>query len=78
MKAIPPSDGSGHDDNDYAALEAVRNLYMSARPGSIARLGAPREKIAMAGLARMGYDPAAVALEYRRTLPGQKSPLLGA
>lgn len=78
MRAIPPSETSGNDGQDWAALEAVRNLYSAAKPGSVERLGAPREKIAMAGLARMGYDPAAVALEYKRTLPGQMSPLLGA
>ncbi len=69
--AMPPSDGVGHDDQDWAAIDAIKNLYFSGRPGDVERLGAPRRKIAQAGLARAGYDPAAVENERMRGLPGQ-------
>jgi hypothetical protein len=78
MKAIPPSETPGTDGQDWAALEAIRNLFTAAKPGSIERLGAPRTKIAMAGLARMGYDPETVLEEYKRAAPGQQSPILAA
>lgn len=77
-QAIPPSETPGHDDNDWAAINAIRALYQSGRPGLEARLGPQRTKIALAGLARAGYDPALIQEEYRRTLPGQKNPLLAA
>lgn len=73
LKALPPSGTPGHDDNDWAALEAIRSLYLSGRPGEVERLGRPRQKIAEAGLARLGYDPALVVEERRRSLPGQGS-----
>lgn len=73
MKAMPPSDGIGHDAQDWAALDAVKNLYFSGRPGEVERLGAPRRKIAQAGLARLGYDPALVESDRQRALPGQAS-----
>lgn len=73
LKALPPSGTAGHDQNDWAALEAVRNLYLSGRPGEVERLGRPRQRIAEAGLARLGYDPALVVEERRRGLPGQGS-----
>ncbi len=76
MKAIPPSETPGADGQDWAALEAIRQLYTAGQPGSVERLGKPRQKIALAGLARMGYDPAQVEDDYRRSRPGQVSPLL--
>ncbi len=72
-EAMPPSDGAGHDDQDWAALSAISALYQAGLPGSVERLGAPRRKIAQAGLARAGYDPAAVEYERMRGLPGQQS-----
>jgi len=76
MKAIPPSDTPGADGQDWAALEAIRNLFTAGAPGSVERLGKPRTKIAMAGLARMGYDPDTIMEDYKRALPHQASPLL--
>jgi len=73
MKAIPPSDTPGNDGQDWAALRAIENLYMAGRPGEVERLGAPRRKIAQAGLARLGYDPALVESDRQRALPGQQS-----
>jgi len=73
MKAIPPSDGAGHDDQDWAALSAIQALYSAGKPGSVARLGAARGKIALAGLARLGYDPATVLEDYTRAGVGQQS-----
>lgn len=71
MKAMPPSDGDGYDGQDWEALNAIRSLYSARRPGSVERLGKERQKIANAGLARMGYDANLVNEDYRRTLPGQ-------
>ena len=73
MKAMPPSDDDGYDGQDWEALNAIRSLYAARRPGSVARLGKERQKIANAGLARMGYDPNLVNEDYRRTLPGNQS-----
>lgn len=73
MDAIPPSDTAGHDDQDYEALNAIRSLYAAGMPGSVERLGASRQKIANAGLARMGYDANLVNEDYKRGLPGQQS-----
>jgi hypothetical protein len=77
MKAAPPSESAGADDNDYAALNAIRSMYEAAHPG-MQRLGAPRLKIAQAGMARLGYDAPLAQYDYTRSLPGQKSPLLSA
>jgi len=71
--AMPPSDGTGHDSQDWAALDALKSLYFSGRPGEVEKLGAPRRKIAQAGLARLGYDPALVESDRQRGLPGQQS-----
>ena len=73
MKAIPPSESPGNDGQDWMALRAIENLYMAGRPGEVERLGAPRRKIAQAGLARLGYDPALVEQDRMRALPGQSS-----
>jgi hypothetical protein len=71
MKAIPPSDGDGNDGQDWEALNAIRSLYAARRPGSVEGLGKERQKIANAGLARLGYDPALINEDYLRTRPGQ-------
>ena len=76
MKASAPSAGSGTDGQDWAALEAIRNIYSLALPGSLERLGPERQKIVQAGMARLGYDPNLVTSEYKRSLPGNQSPLL--
>jgi hypothetical protein len=78
MKALPPSETPGADGQDWNAINAIVEMYKSGRPGVEARLGPARTKIALAGLARQGYDPALISEEYKRTLPGQKSPLLSA
>lgn len=71
--AMPPSDGQGHDEQDWAAIDAIKQLYFAGRPGEVERLGAPRRKIAQAGLARAGYDVASVENQRMRGLPGQGS-----
>lgn len=73
MKAIPPSETVGHDGQDWAALGAIRSLYFAGKPGSVEALGAARQKTALAGLARLGYDPNLVDEEYKRGLPYQGS-----
>lgn len=70
-KAIPPSDTPGADNQDWAAINAIANLYAAGRPRDVAALGPQRRKIAQAGLARAGYDPALVEEEYRRGLPNR-------
>jgi hypothetical protein len=75
MKALPPSESPGADGQDWNAINAIVEMYKSGKPGVEARLGPARTKIAMAGLARAGFD---LSEEYKRTLPGQKSPLLSA
>jgi hypothetical protein len=76
MKALPPSESPGADGQDWNAINAIVEMYKSGRPGVEARLGPARTKIAMAGLARQGYDPALISEEYNRSLPGQQSPML--
>jgi hypothetical protein len=76
MKALPPSETPGADGQDWNAINAIVEMYKSGKPGVEARLGPARTKIAMAGLARQGYDPALISEEYNRSLPGQLSPML--
>jgi hypothetical protein len=78
MKALPPSDTPGADGQDWNAIGAIVNMYKSGRPGVEARLGPARTKIALAGLARRGYDPNLISEEYKRSLPGQGSPIRAA
>ena len=73
MKALPPSEGMGNDDQDWAALNAIRSLYFGAKPGEVEKLGQERQKIARGGLARLGYNPRLVEEERARSLPGQGS-----
>ncbi len=75
MKALPPSPEVGHNANNYAALDAIERLYFSADTplGAVQQLGPARRKIAEAGLARKGYDPALVNEDYMRRQPGQGS-----
>jgi hypothetical protein len=75
MKAIPPSPGVGHDDNNWAALNAIEKLYFSGDTpaGAVQQLGPARQKIALAGLARKGYDPQLAQEDYNRRQIGQGS-----
>lgn len=72
-KAMPASDTEGHDEQDWAALNAIKSLYFARKPGTVAALGAQRQKTALAGLSRLGYDSAQVQEDYDRSLPGQQS-----
>lgn len=71
MKAMPPSEGDGHDGQDWAALNAIKSLYFARKPGTVAALGQQRQKTALAGLSRLGYDADQVSQDYERSLPGQ-------
>lgn len=73
VDALPPSGTPGNNDQDWAALNAIRNLYSAGKPGSLEALGPARRKIAQAGMARLGYDPNLVEEDYQRGLPGQQS-----
>lgn len=72
--AIPPSDTPGNDDQDWAAINAIANLYFAGRPGEVERLGRQRRKTTMAGLARASYDPLLVEEERVRGLPNRGNP----
>jgi hypothetical protein len=72
-QAIPPSEGTGHDSQDWAALNAIKSLYFARRPGSVEALGQARRKTAQAGLARLGYSAPQVEEDYSRSLPWQGS-----
>lgn len=79
VKALPPSQTAGMDDGqDWAAINAMRALYSSGRPGIEARLGPQRTKTGLAAMARAGFDPVQVTEDYNRSLPGQRSPRLAA
>lgn len=78
MKALPPSDSPGADGQDWHAINAITEMFKAGRPGSLERLGESGQKIALAGAARAGYDPLRLMEDYKRSLPGQKSPLLSA
>lgn len=68
--ALPPSDDDGHDSQDWAALRAIESVYLSGNP-AYQKLGSARQKIASAGMARLGYDPILAEQDRRRALPGQ-------
>lgn len=72
-EAMPPSDGVGHDEQDWAALAAVKSLYFGGNPQGVNRLGAPRKKIALAGMGRLGYSPDLVDYDYQRGLANRGS-----
>lgn len=72
-KAIPASDSEGHDDQDWAALNAIKSLYFAGKPGAVNKLGAARTKIARAGLTRLGYDADTVTEDNQRAGIGQGS-----
>lgn len=71
VKAMPASESQGHDDQDWAALNAIKSLYFAGKPGSVERLGAARRKTAQSGLARAGYDPNLVEEDYTKAGVGQ-------
>jgi hypothetical protein len=75
MKAAPPSETPGADGQDWGALEAIRQMYTLGKP-SIAKLGTERQKLALGGMERLGYNPALVQADFLASRPGQKSPLL--
>lgn len=73
MKAIPPSDGVGHDESDFAALRAIQSVFSAAKPGSYERLR-PGQKAAFAsGLSRLGYYAPDALADMKRANPGQQS-----
>lgn len=70
--ALPPSDDNGNDAQDWAALRAIESVYLSGNP-AYQKLGSARQKIASAGMARLGYDPVLAEQDRWRALPGQGS-----
>lgn len=73
LKAIPPSEGGGMDDDDYAALAAIENVYRASKPGSYERLRPGQRKMFAGGLARLGYNPEDAISQMRRNAPGQRA-----
>lgn len=76
LKAIPPSDGMGHDDDDFAALNAIQNVFSASKPGSYERLRPGQQKMFAAGLSRLGYYAPDALKQMRRNAPGQQSSAL--
>lgn len=73
LKAIPISDGQGMDDDDFAALTAIENVFRASKPGSYERLRPGQRKMFAGGLARLGYNPEDAISQMRRNAPGQAS-----
>lgn len=71
MRALPPSGGQGHDQQDWAALNAIQNLYFGAKPGQVERLDPVQQREAQSGLRRLGWNAEQVDAQRRRSLPGQ-------
>lgn len=71
--AMPPSDSVGHDEQDWAGLDAIKNLWFARKPGQVERLGQARRQIGMAGLKRLGFDPNLVEQDRIRAGVGQGS-----
>lgn len=73
-KAIPPSSGTGLDQQDWAGLAAIQNLWFANKPGAVERLGEERRRAGMAGLQRLGYNANLVESDrINRTRLGQGS-----
>ena len=71
IDAIPPSDGQGMDDDDFAALAAVENVFRASKPGSFARMRPGQQKAFAGGLSRLGYYAPDAIADMRRNDPGQ-------
>lgn len=57
LKAVPPSEGTGLDENDYAVLQAAKALYSTnLRPGTYERMRPGQQAIMESAGRRLGYD----------------------
>lgn len=73
LKAIPPSDGAGHDEDNWAALGAIENVFRASKPGSLERMRPGQQKMFAAGLSRLGYYAPDAIEQMRRNNPHQGS-----
>lgn len=73
IDAMPPSNGQGHDDNNFAALDAIEAVFRAARPGTYERLRPGQKKAFAAGLSRRGYYAPDAIEDMQRAGIGQGS-----
>jgi hypothetical protein len=74
FKAMPPSEGGGMDDTDYAALTAAKAIYESPlRPGTLERMRPGQQAMLASAGKRLGYHVPDWQAQYNRNKPGQKS-----
>lgn len=73
LKAIPPSDGQGHDEDNWAALNAIQNVYAASKPGSFERMRPGQQKMFGAGLSRLGYYAPDAIAQMKSNNPHQTS-----
>ena len=76
LKAIPISDGQGMDDDDFAALNAIENVFRASKPGSYERMRPGQQAMFRAGLGRLGYWGPDALKQMRRNAPGQQASAL--
>lgn len=74
FKNLPPSEGQGLDDMDYAALTAAQAIYQSnLRPGTLERMRPGQRAMLGSAGKRLGYDVQDWQTQQRRNGVGQQS-----
>jgi hypothetical protein len=73
LKALAPSDGHGIDPNDAAALGAIQNIFMAAKPGTLQRMRPGQQAAFGSGLKRLGYYLPDALAELQNSAPNQQS-----
>lgn len=73
LKAIPISDGQGMDDDDFAALSAIENVFRASKPGTLERFRPGQRAMFASGLSRMGYWAPDAIEQMKRNGIGQSS-----
>jgi hypothetical protein len=74
FKNIPPSQGAGADEMDFAALTAAKALYESnLRPDVIPRMRPGQKAMTVSAGKRLGYHVPDWLAQQARNMPGQQS-----
>jgi hypothetical protein len=74
FKNLPPSEGQGLDDMDFAALSAAQAIYgTNLRPGVLERMRPGQQAMLGSAGRRLGYDVKDWQAQYNRNRPGQQS-----
>lgn len=71
IDAIPPSEGSGMNADDWAALGAVEQIFRASKPGSYEKMRPGQQAMFRSGLGRLGYVPDDAIEDMRRSGIGQ-------